>query len=59
MFGVLLLNLIAMVLHSYSPSMSHTDKPFGLLHSDVWGPASEFNSHGFYILSCLWMIVFV
>ena len=31
--------------HSYFPSISRTDKPFVLLHSDVWGPAPGFNSH--------------
>ena len=33
--------------HSYFPSLSHTHKPFVLLHSDVWGPAPIFNSHAF------------
>ena len=33
--------------HSYSPSLSHTHKPFVLLNSDVWGPTPVFNSHGF------------
>ena len=31
--------------HSYSPSLTRTDNPFDLDHSDVWGPAPDINSH--------------
>ena len=33
--------------HSYSPSFTRTDRPFDLIHSDVWGPAPESNSQGY------------
>ena len=38
--------------HSYAPSLTHSVKPFVLIHSDAWGPAPECNTHGFsyYIL---------
>ena len=33
--------------HSYTPSLTHSIKPFVLIHSDVWGPASTCDTHGF------------
>ncbi|XP_057526492.1 uncharacterized protein LOC130805723 [Amaranthus tricolor] len=33
--------------HSYSPGFTRTDRPFELVHSDVWGPAPESNSQGY------------
>ena len=31
----------------YSPSNTRANKPFYLVHFNVWGPASDVNSHGF------------
>ena len=31
----------------FLPSMTHSSKPFVLIHSDVWGPAPGFNNHSF------------
>ena len=33
--------------HSYPNSDRRTNKPFILIHLDVWGPAPKFNNHGF------------
>ena len=33
--------------HSYAPSLTHSIKPFVLIHSDVWGPAPGCDTHGF------------
>ena len=33
--------------HSYFSSNTRVNKPFDLVHSDVWGPAPNINSHGF------------
>ena len=33
--------------HTYSPSLTHSIKPFALIHSDVWGPAPDSNTQGF------------
>ena len=32
--------------HTYFPSLTHSIKPFALIHSDVWGLAPESNTHG-------------
>ena len=33
--------------HLYSPSLTRTDRPFDLVHSDVWGLAPDSNYHGY------------
>ena len=33
--------------HSYAPSLTHSIKPFVLIHSDVWGPVPECDTNGF------------
>lgn len=35
--------------NSYPSSSSHSNKPFSLIHSSVWGPALEFNYHSFFL----------
>ena len=32
---------------SFYPSNTRTDKPFSLVHSDVWGPTPQTSKHGF------------
>ena len=32
--------------HTYFPSLTHSIKPFALIHFDVWGPAPDSNTHG-------------